>query len=257
MSQRCATIIPVDAFHIAARDDPRWCHASVHLRDFAIVTWDVEPSRVASLVPSGFEPEARDGRAFVSMVGFRDDGFHFRMAPFARMSCGQVNYRTYVRRGLDTGVWFFGFSLASRLVTIPRMLWKMPWHRTAIELESTSSAAGCEHWRLAAAGSWGTADLSLSGTGRRLTQPSGFADASDASRVLFDPLVGWYARHDGSGISSYRVWHRPLALEDADVESADCAVFRDLELIAPGQLPTSAGIQQDVHFDIYTPPQRL
>lgn len=248
----------VDADPILARAAPRWCHSDVQLRDFAIVTWDVEPLRLASLLPAGFGPDVRNGRALVSMVGFRDHGFHFRAAPFARLSCGQVNYRAYVRRGNGTGVWFFGFSLASRLVTIPRLLWKMPWHRTAIDIESaSSSSAGSTQWKLNATGAWGTADVSLVGTGRGLEPPPGFTDASDASRVLFDPLVGWYARHDGSGIGHYRVWHEPLELERADVEAADCSVFTDLGLIAHRQLPCSAGVQSSVHFDIYTPPHRL
>jgi uncharacterized protein YqjF (DUF2071 family) len=240
-----------------ARLDPRWCHADVELRDFAIISWDVEPSKLAALLPIGFEPEVRGGRSMVSMVAFRDHRFHFRAAPFARMSCGQVNYRAYVRRGDQTGVWFFGFSLDSRLVVIPRHLWKMPWHRTDIGIESGSSSAGGSKWRLTAAGSWGAAEVSLRGAGHRLETPSGFADAKDASGVLFDPFLGWYDRRDGSGRGVYRVWHEPLQLEHADVEVATATVFSDLGLIAADQPPSSAGIQGSVRFDVYTPPQRL
>ena len=247
----------VEAHRTSLRADPRWCHADVWLRDFAIVTWDVEPARLSSLLPDGIAPDIRDGRAMVSMVGFRDDRFHFRAAPFARLSCGQVNYRAYVRRGRETGVWFFGFSLASRFVAIPQILWKMPWHRTTIDVGRSPLSPGGWRWQLNAAGRWGAAAVSLVGTGDRLDRPAGFADAEEASAVLFDPFVGWYPRRDGSGVGSYRVWHERLALERAEVESAECSVFRDLGLIDAGQRPSSAGVQSDVHFDVYTPPTRV
>jgi len=129
-------------------------------------------------------------------------------------------------------VWFFGFSLASRFVAIPQILWKMPWHRTTIDVGRSPLSPGGWRWQLNAAGRWGAAAVSLVGTGDRLDRPAGFADAEE-------------------------VWHERLALERAEVESAECSVFRDLGLIDAGQRPSSAGVQSDVHFDVYTPPTRV
>lgn len=93
-----------------SRPTPRWCHASTGLDDFAIVTWAVDPDRVAATLPAGFVPDVRAGVALVSAVAFLDDRFHFRALPFPRVSCGQVNYRAYVRRNDESGVWFFDRS---------------------------------------------------------------------------------------------------------------------------------------------------
>lgn len=253
----CATIAAMAIDHCPGRDGPRWCHADVELRDFAIVTWDVEPVRLSSLLPAGFAPDVRADRSMVSLVAFRDHRFHFRAAPFAWMSCGQVNYRAYVRHGDRTGVWFFGFSLDSRLVVIPQTLWKMPWHRTEIEVTREPDGASRPRWELRAAGRWGTAEVSLRPSGRSLRPPAGFDGDQDASAVLFDPFVGWYARRDGSGLGEYRVWHEPLKLEHADVDAATPTVFRDLGLVDADQPPSSAGLQRSVRFDVYTPPRRL
>lgn len=240
----------------AGRPPARWCHASTALDDFALITWATDPARVAALLPDGFVPEVRNDRAFVSMVPFLDDGFHFRAAPFARVSCGQVNYRAYVRRGDQSGVWFFGTSLDSVFVHLPRIAWKMPWYRTRLSVTSSWDDDACRSWRLEATGAWGGATIALRGTGRPLPVPDGFADADDAHRVLLDPFVGWYQRRDGSGIGRYSVWHEPLAPEEAVADEIRCDVLRTLDVIDDGQAPVSIGVQRRVHFDVHTPPVR-
>ncbi len=79
------------------------------------------------------------------------------------ISCGQINYRTYVtardpgRQGYPNqdpdggadlggtardrlGVWFFGTSLDHALVAVPRLLWRMPWTRSRISIAANWSA---------------------------------------------------------------------------------------------------------------------
>lgn len=240
------------------RPPRRWCHAATILEDFALITWAVDPAKLEPLLPSGFVPDVRNGRSLVSMVPFVDRRFHFRFAPFAPVSCGQVNYRAYVRRGEETGVWFFGTSLDSIFVLLPRVAWRMPWHRDRLRFTSTwDDAAGCSRWRLQASGGWGGASVSLRGTGRPLPGLPSFAEVGEASRILLDPFVGWYARRDGSGVGRYSVWHEPLQLEEVIVEEARCDVFTDLGLIEPDEMPLRAGVQRRVAFDVHTPPRRV
>ena len=239
-----------------ARPAARWCHASTGLDDFAIVTWAADPDRLAAQLPPGFVPDARDGGALVSAVAFLDDAFHFRGLPRPRLSCGQVNYRAYVQRGEETGVWFFGTSLDHTLVRIPRLVWQMPWYRDRVRIDAAWSDSGCESWRLRADGTWGSASIVLRGTGRRFEAPPGYADATEVSELLLDPFVGWYGRRNGSGVGRYSVWHDPLELEQATIESASCQVFHDLDLIDDDQLPISAGVQRSTLFDVHTPPVR-
>lgn len=233
----------------------RWHHAAAELADFAMVSWAADPDRVAAVLPAGFEPDVREGVTLVSLVAFRDEPFHFRFAPRIRLSAGQVNYRTYVRRGDETGVWFFGTSLGSRLTHVPATAWKMPWYRETVDVRATWS--GESAWQLRARGGWGTAAVTLRGTGRAVEPPAGFTTAEEVSRVLIDPAVGWYARRDGTGTGRYSVWHEPLALEDAEVQSASSGVFTGLGLITAGQAPCHAGLQRRSVFDVHTPPRRV
>jgi transposase InsO family protein len=65
-------------------------------------------------------------KALVSVVPFLDQDFHFVRCPWPKSRFGQTNYRAYVIDG-KTGehvVWFFGTSLASFLVVVPRVAWK-------------------------------------------------------------------------------------------------------------------------------------
>ena len=65
------------------------------------------------------------------MVPFWDYDFRFaHLAPFLTFQFGQTNHRVYItdRRTGEPAVWFFGTTLGSPVVTIPRLLWRLPWH---------------------------------------------------------------------------------------------------------------------------------
>ena len=212
------------------------------LEDFAIIEWAVDPGRLKAQLPPGFEPEERSGAAYVAMVAFRNHGFHFRGAPFVRLSCGQADYRTFVRHGGERGVWFFGGSLSSRLVRVAISLWKMPWHHDSIDIATSLENETCSHWRLAATGDWGAASVALTTTGRAFDEAT--------------PLVGWYPRTDG-GVGRYSVWHEPLQLREAVTDEARCDVFERLGLIDKDQQPIGAGVQRIIPFDVHTPPTNI
>src|SRR5258705_14023068 len=98
--------------------------ATTTLRDFALVTFVVDPARLTTLLPAELRAEVRrldDGReaAFVSAGSFRDIDFRFAIAPLVRASFFQTNYRAYVR-GPDgrRAVFFFGTTLDSPLVLL-------------------------------------------------------------------------------------------------------------------------------------------
>lgn len=217
------------------------------LEDFAIINWSVDPERLQRCLPAGFEADEHRGMANIAMVAFTNHGFHFRAAPFARFSCGQADYRTFVRHGDERGVWFFGGSLSSQLVTVATALWKMPWHYDSIDIAASANEGPGGRWSLRAAGSWGAADAALTTTGRAFPA---------ASAPPVNPLIGWYPRRDG-GVGRYSVWHRPLQLREADADVRRCDVFERLALIDKGQTPNGAGLQRSVEFDIHTPPTRL
>lgn len=229
-------------------------HSATALDRFAIVTWAVEPERLAAILPAGFSPERfelDDGTqaSLVSAVSFLDRDFRFRGAPFVRLSCGQVNHRAYVRRGGEPGVWFVGTSLDHVLVAIPRVLWRMPWHRERIEVEATWGEAGCTAMTVEVIGAWGAMDIELGG--EPATVPSALR-----SPLHTDPFVGWYPRL-GGGIGRYTVWHEPIGLQAVSVHHARAQPFEALGVLDAGQPPVGALVSRTIDFDVHTPPRRI
>lgn len=231
------------------------------LADFAIVTFTVDPARLAALLPPGFEPDVvrldcgRE-RAFVSAVPFRDLDFRFDAAPWARFAFGQTNYRAYVIHEGRRCVWFFGTTLATPFVTVPRYLWKLPWHYSPMSFETAWTGERCDRYRLRASSSWGAARLDVDGTGEPLGRLDGFADAEETAVVLTHPLAGYFRRRDGH-VGSYSVWHEPLVLGVGVARRASFRVFERLGLVAPGERPHSVLLQRETEFVILLPPRRL
>jgi hypothetical protein len=238
------------------RRRPRWHHASSELDSFAIVSYRVEPGLVARHLPSGVVPEVfnfDDGGlgALVSAVVFRDRGFHFRFCPWVSISCGQINYRAYVRMGGERGVWFFGTALDHPLVIIPRVLWGMPWHRARIQIGTDT-----DRWHMTAVDTSGTSHCELTVTNEALGRLDGFNDATETLRTLTHPTDGWFRRRDGA-IGNYSIWHEVMAARHCSSISARFTFLETLGLITSSCEPHSALTQPTIHFDIYTPPRRI
>ncbi len=251
-----------DAF---ARPRPRLrgLDATTTLRDFALVTFVVDPARLTTLLPAELPPEVRrldDGReaAFVSAVSFRDIDFRFAIAPLARASFFQTNYRAYVR-GPDgrRAVFFFGTTLDSPLVVLPRIMWRMPWHGGRTRIESAWDVDGrCATYSHRSTGSWGAADLELEGTGVPMGRLDGFVDTDDAAVVLTHPLDGFFRRRNGE-LGRYSVWHERLRPQLGIARAATYAVFQEAGLLSRGAMPHSVLLQRSVEFDVLLPPTRV
>jgi hypothetical protein len=242
-----------------ARPLPRWHHATTELDDFAIISYRVAPGLIARHLPEGVTPEAfgfDDGArdALVSAVVFNDRDFHFRFFPAASMSCGQINYRTYVRSNGEPGVWFFGTSLDHPLVHLPRLVWGMPWTRSRIRI-STDDTRTSPRWSMTADDGSGRSHCDLVPTSEPLDRLDGFADADEVIRVLTHPTDGWFRHRDG-GVGRYSIWHDGMAPSPCRVHAARFTFLEKLGLITPRTRPHSAVTQPTIHFDIHTPPRR-
>jgi hypothetical protein len=255
------------------RPQPRWWHATTKLHDFALITYRVQTDHLRRCLPAEFEPTVfafDDGSqgSLVSAAVFSFQDFAFRALPWVSLSCGQVDYRTYGNLGGDRGVWFFGTSVDSPLVALPRLVWQMPWHRGHIRIESSWEGAEAGRLRLLALGD-GAALCDLGLTGEKADRVDGLADIDETIEVLTHPTVGWFARgrrarlsigrihaDQPSRIGRYSVWHEPMAPERADVRYARFSVFENLGLVPPVAEPHSALVQHRVCFDVHTPPQQ-
>ncbi|HYK95531.1 MAG TPA: DUF2071 domain-containing protein [Candidatus Dormibacteraeota bacterium] len=253
----------VDAGAVLAtpRTRRRWTDAVTLLRNFALVTFDVDPARLARALPDGLRPEVRtldDGRqrGFVSAVSFRDIDFRFRGAELVRASFGQTNYRAYVI-GPDgrRAVHFFETTLDSRLAVVPRRLWGMPWFGGRTTIEAAWDGPRCLAYRHVCTGDRNGVDAQFTGTDVPAGRLDGFADADDTAIVLTHPLDGFYQLPDGR-LGRYSVWHPRLRLTVGSAVRSRYAVFERLGLVAAGATPHSVLLQPSVEFDVHLPPVR-
>jgi uncharacterized protein YqjF (DUF2071 family) len=229
------------------------------LADFAIITYEVEPSALATHLPAGFEPEIfvlDNGTrcALVSAVTFQDRDFRLCACPWPRFSFGQTNYRAYVLHQGSRVAWFFGTSLATPFVIVPRHLWLLPWHHATMRFSTTWHDDVCKHYELSTKSSWGTAEVILEGTSEPVGCLDGFLDIEDTAVILTHPLVGFYHRRDGK-VGTYSVWHDRLLMRRAVARQAHFEVFQKLGLCQAGQKPHSVLIQRETEFTIMLPPK--
>lgn len=252
-----------DAAEAFARPRPRrrGLDATTTLKDFALVTFDVDPDRLTAVLPPGLDPEIRmldDGRrrGFVSAVSFRDVDFRFELATWLRVSFFQTNYRAYVR-GADgrRAVFFFGTTLDSPLVALPRRLWGMPWRPGSTTIEAVWDDSGvCQAYRHRCSGRWGTANVELVGSTEPTGRLDGFVDTDDAAHVLTHPLDGYFL-HPHGWLGRYAVWHERLRPTVGIARRARYAVFEELGLVEPGAAPHSVLLQRATAFDVLLPPR--
>jgi uncharacterized protein YqjF (DUF2071 family) len=248
------------------RPDTRWCDVVTQLRHFAIVTYTVDPEKLRPLIHPRFELDCiidSQGRqrALMSIVPFEDRDFHFVGAPWARFGFGQTNYRVYVT-DRETGqrvVWFFGTTLGSWTVGVPRHLWKLPWHagRFRFDCEWDAGARRYQRYALRTQSDWAPLEMELADTGEPVRSLEGFDDLEHGLFILTHPLTGFFHRRDGR-LGSYRVWHDRLQCTSGRMVSARIGLFERLGLVSPQeqQHPHSVLIQPETEFTILLPPRR-
>lgn len=236
----------------------RFCDAVTLLRDFAIITYSIEPAKLSEQLPKGIEPDVYrldSGKevAFISAVPFRDKGFHFAGFPFLRFGMGQINYRAYVLHEGRRCVWFFGTSLTGPTVFIPRHCWKLPWHPAKMKFDVSWDGDVCRSYNLESKSKWCDSRVRLSGTAETLSRLDGFETEEETKVVLTHPLKGLFYRRDGK-VGSYSIWHDKLDLYLGRVEKAKFELFESLGLVLPDAEPHSVLLQRETEFIIKLPP---
>ena len=92
--------------------------------------WQVEPEKIASILPAGLTLDTRDGMAWVGVVPFLMSNIAPRLCPpipgLSRFL--ELNLRTYVTVDGKPGVWFFSLDAASRVaVRVARVTFNLPY----------------------------------------------------------------------------------------------------------------------------------
>lgn len=256
----------------ADRPPRRWHHASTRLEHCLRVVYRADPVAVRRAVAPGFEPSVfrfDDGStaALVCAVAFVNHGFAFRCLPWLRVSGGQIDYAAYGSMAGERGVWFFGSSLDSRFVLLPRLAWRMPVHFDRVRVEGDAGRV-----RVTSTGSWGTSSCDVEVTGTVVGRLDGFGDADATTEILSVPVVGWFARRswrpwrrsirpdhsraEAPAVARFSVWHDGEAAQACVVRHARFSVLEDLGLVGPADEPHAALFHPHIDFDVHTPPRR-
>jgi hypothetical protein len=253
---------------LLSKPAPRGLAAETTLQHFAIVTYWVDTATLRKHVHPRFEPVclAVDGRrpcrALVSAVTFLDRDFRFVACPWIRRSFGQTNYRAYVE-DTHTGeqaAWFFGTCLDSLAVTVPRHLWKLPWHRArmAFDCQNDPAAARYSTFNVTTRSRWAPAQLVLEDSGQPPTQLAGVSNLEAGLVLLTHPMRGYFFRRDGA-LGSYRIWHDRMTPTVGEIREARYPLLQRLGLVTEGDRASihSVLLQPNIAFTIYLPPSRV
>lgn len=245
----------------------RWDVRS-RLAHFALINYALPKERLAPHIPEDrFEiAEFKIGGrrlAMMSAVPFLDLDFHFpRIASFPKFRFAQTNYRVYVndRRIGEPCVWFFGTTLGSFTVGIPRLLWALPWHyaRYRLDCVHNKSASRYESFRISARSQWAPAEIELEDTGAPVSGCDGFSSPEEVTLVLTHPVDGSFRRRDGT-LGHYAVWHERMRLTTAHARRLRFGLFERLNLLSAREMnqPHSVFLCPEVEFLIHLPPRRL
>lgn len=236
------------------------------LEHFAIVSYAVPAERVRPHIHPAFDLDCFPGPSgeslvWVSMVPFEDQDFRFVALPWLRFRFGQTNYRTYVvdRNTGRRAVWFFGTTLDSWTVAIPRHVWKLPWHRGRVRFQCVHDQAARRYtqYRMKTASSWAPVEIELEDTGVEVAALHGLPDGEAGLVALTHPLIGVYYRRDGR-LGTYSIWHDRLRCTQGQVIRAKIGLFDRLGLVPYAEQcrPHSVLIQHRTEFTIYLPPGR-
>jgi uncharacterized protein len=107
-------------------------------RDCLFVHWPVDTASLENAIPDSLALDTYDGRAWVSALVSTIENARLPGTPrLLGMTFPQVNFRTYVRLGDATGVYFLSLDTASRLATYAaRWLYHLPYFHADISTET-------------------------------------------------------------------------------------------------------------------------
>jgi uncharacterized protein YqjF (DUF2071 family) len=225
-------------------------------RDLVMLNYEVNPRVLARRVPAGTTLDLWQGRALVSVVGFRFLGTRVLGVPVPwHRDFDEVNLRFYVRRELDGGAVRRGVVFLRELVARPAITWlaRLTYNEPYQTLPMRSTASGIigsrrltYEWRLG--DRWQRVAASATGT------PPVPAPDSEAAFVT-QRHWGYTRRRDGGTIEyavehpPWRVWRAEAPVLDADVAALSLPAF----VPALAGTPVSAFVAEGSPVTVFRP----
>lgn len=242
--------------------------AGTTLFHFALINYALPKSRLEKYIPSDkFDIPEFDinghKMAMMSAVPFLDIDFHFiNICPFLKFKFGQTNYRVYVidKKTGQHLVWFFGTTLGSHIVKIPRLLWKIPWHHAKynINCKYSESEKRYLNYELSTESEWCDSNIVLEDTGLPIDICDGFSDYDTLKLILTHPVTGYFYRLDKQ-LGTYSIWHEEMKLTKGNARNLYFSLYERLGLLSAEEMqnPHSVFICPEIYFKINLPPKRI
>src|SRR5919201_4521006 len=114
--------------------------------DMLFAHWPLPPAALRPLLPTGVEPDLRDGSAWIGVVAFRmtETRAARLMPPRGLGPIPELNVRTYVRAAGQPGVWFLSLDTSSPLfVTVGRAIYGLAYHRARMLVSRSGARVHC------------------------------------------------------------------------------------------------------------------
>ncbi|WP_290812452.1 YqjF family protein [Halovivax sp.] len=114
--------------------------------DLLFAHWRVEPETVDRRLPDGVTVDTYETDAYLGVVPFVMDDIRLTGVPIG-LSFGELNLRTYVTVDGRPGVYFFNLDADDFLgVAIARSLFRLPYYRATMEIETRGSGTDRTVW---------------------------------------------------------------------------------------------------------------
>lgn len=230
-------------------------------RHLVMLSWEVAPAVLRPLVPAGTTLDLWQGRALVSVVGFRF--LRTRVlgvpVPFHR-DFDEVNLRFYVRRDLPDGSVRRGVTFVRELVPraaialVARLAYAEPY--LAVPMRSTTPADPATdapgrlayEWRLGRTEAWQRVAATAVGAPR-------VPGADDEARFVTEHYWGYTPQRDG-GTVEYQVAHPPWRVWDvagAELVADVARLYGPAFVSALAAPPSSAFVADGSPVTVYRP----
>jgi uncharacterized protein YqjF (DUF2071 family) len=115
-----------------------WC-------DLLFAHWQVDPLRLAALIPPPLQLDLFAGEAWIAVVPFRMEQVSPRGVPALPWISAfpELNVRTYVRVGDKPGVFFFSLDATNPLaVRVARSVFRLPYYQASIDVQVDGDGEG-------------------------------------------------------------------------------------------------------------------
>ncbi len=118
--------------------------------DLLFAHWQVDPARLATLIPPPLQLDLFRGEAWIGVVPFRMEHVSPRGLPALPWLSAfpELNVRTYVRVGDRPGVFFFSLDATNPIVVrVARRVFHLPYYRASIDVRAGSDHVARYHSR--------------------------------------------------------------------------------------------------------------